>query len=528
MHYSLNMNIWLVICLAACSADPGGNTSRHAVLMEMHQAEVAEITQLKALMEKSVKQGEQVPLGTPFEIAKAQAKVTELQARYDKSLADIRLPLITAESELREARTAEATFHDRIPLYAGRKRCGDNGCSGSCGTCDTDDVCHKLWCRCIPECTGQTCGSDGCGGTCGDCTGGQICTREGTCKTTDVATSCTPECRSLPGDQTRVRQLDTDYPARINQRQIETRFSDISALRAYVLSVSTRHRQFEGELTGLQGLRNDVVRLEAAIAQRNVDIDIQKVEEKRLKKEARDTQRAAKQAEEVDRDGMAAKIAGLERSAAQAAAKRQELASDNTLIKASAREIKGRIKNAERNGAKIATAARRLEAQLKILREYETTWAAAVDKLRSAEANIETAKMMVAPMIKKVQEATLSTELTAAKAELIRLQQSCLATAEEPDNDGSGVLVFTGAAARLIEPNDVQAVQRLIEAAEEAIERRETPEEDEVNEELIRATAGERRSLFRAKLVLEMFQSATARLIDLRRAIVAERERLGG
>ena len=39
-------------------------------------------------------------------------------------------------------------------------------CNGVC--CDDDDVCHKKQC-CVPDCYGKVCGDNGCGGTCGSC-----------------------------------------------------------------------------------------------------------------------------------------------------------------------------------------------------------------------------------------------------------------------------------------------------------------------------------------------------------------------
>jgi hypothetical protein len=111
--------------------------------------------------------------------------------------------------------------------------CGPDGCGGSCGTCEFDQVCVdgicvcnatgcpngccefgpgnpgscltpsndfcgiggvacepcgegltcvNGFCECVPDCTGRICGTDGCGGTCGnDCPRGQICYADGQC-----------------------------------------------------------------------------------------------------------------------------------------------------------------------------------------------------------------------------------------------------------------------------------------------------------------------------------------------------------
>lgn len=65
------------------------------------------------------------------------------------------------------------------------RRCGDDGCGGSCGTCPRNStkalactvsgIC-KCEAACTPSCAGRSCGDDGCGGSCGGCEPGQVCT----------------------------------------------------------------------------------------------------------------------------------------------------------------------------------------------------------------------------------------------------------------------------------------------------------------------------------------------------------------
>jgi hypothetical protein len=64
------------------------------------------------------------------------------------------------------------------------KDCGDDGCSGSCGTCATGTCNSTGQCvtACIPSCAGKSCGDDGCAGSCGSCSSGDYCSAEaGTC-----------------------------------------------------------------------------------------------------------------------------------------------------------------------------------------------------------------------------------------------------------------------------------------------------------------------------------------------------------
>jgi hypothetical protein len=62
-----------------------------------------------------------------------------------------------------------------VPDCSG-KECGDDGCGGSCGTCDPNEICNAGVCECVPDCSGKECGDDGCGGSCGTCNDANVCT----------------------------------------------------------------------------------------------------------------------------------------------------------------------------------------------------------------------------------------------------------------------------------------------------------------------------------------------------------------
>jgi hypothetical protein len=67
--------------------------------------------------------------------------------------------------------------------------CGDDGCGGSCGTCEgANDSCVNGQCVCTPDCNGRECGDDGCGNECGPGCGfaNDVCV-DGQCQ-------CTPDC----------------------------------------------------------------------------------------------------------------------------------------------------------------------------------------------------------------------------------------------------------------------------------------------------------------------------------------------
>lgn len=71
------------------------------------------------------------------------------------------------------------------------KTCGDNGCGGSCGTCGGGSTCTNGQCvaNCVPACSGKACGADGCGGSCGTCAQGTSCNNAGQC-----VANCAPSC----------------------------------------------------------------------------------------------------------------------------------------------------------------------------------------------------------------------------------------------------------------------------------------------------------------------------------------------
>ena len=72
------------------------------------------------------------------------------------------------------------------------KECGDDSCSGSCGTCPEDQICVDGVCSegpCEPDCIGKECGDDSCSGSCGDCPKDWTC-EAGVCE--DL--TCVPDC----------------------------------------------------------------------------------------------------------------------------------------------------------------------------------------------------------------------------------------------------------------------------------------------------------------------------------------------
>lgn len=95
-------------------------------------------------------------------------------------------PLSACDARLLLAHLDALESRECLPSCSGR-RCGDDGCGGSCGSCLSPAVCSAAGtCVCLPDCDGKACGDDGCGGTCAECPDGLVC--EGT------ACVCAPNC----------------------------------------------------------------------------------------------------------------------------------------------------------------------------------------------------------------------------------------------------------------------------------------------------------------------------------------------
>lgn len=81
------------------------------------------------------------------------------------------------------------------PICLDDWQCGDDGCGGQCGACPADKpfcgpdrACQET---CAPSCDGKSCGDDGCGGSCGQCSGAQRCSSRGAC--IPEAWTCAPD-----------------------------------------------------------------------------------------------------------------------------------------------------------------------------------------------------------------------------------------------------------------------------------------------------------------------------------------------
>ncbi|MDP6946358.1 MAG: hypothetical protein QF464_19575, partial [Myxococcota bacterium] len=61
-----------------------------------------------------------------------------------------------------------------------------------CGSCADNEACADGECPCAPACEGLECGDDGCGGVCGECDTNTVCTDDGLCAAQDGNSCETP------------------------------------------------------------------------------------------------------------------------------------------------------------------------------------------------------------------------------------------------------------------------------------------------------------------------------------------------
>ncbi len=96
---------------------------------------------------------------------------------------------------------------------AGAGDCVDDVLQSSCtgpGQSFSTAKCASLTCACIPDCTGRVCGDDGCGGSCGTCDDGNRCNGDETC---DQSGQCVPGTPVVCDDGNVCNGLETCNPA---------------------------------------------------------------------------------------------------------------------------------------------------------------------------------------------------------------------------------------------------------------------------------------------------------------------------
>jgi hypothetical protein len=214
-----------------------------------------------------------ITLGTPKEIAQAEATLAEINQGIEEKVAELRLPVKQAQAAL------DALDKPTPRGYYGnqQRRCGADGCGNICETkCRVDEVCRGSWCSCVPDCTDRVCGPDGCGGYCGAgvCEQGATCDKAGQCVSDKVVTSkCKANCRSnvrlysesisyqsTVGRDRSTQRRNTRYPSFYRD------FDDVDSLKAYLAAVSTRSAAHGRELTELASIDSQLASAKQSLA----------------------------------------------------------------------------------------------------------------------------------------------------------------------------------------------------------------------------------------------------------------------
>lgn len=83
--------------------------------------------------------------------------------------------------------------------------CTTDTCDEALGLCahELGAACDSCFSDCVPDCTGKVCGDDGCGGSCGTCDAGQGCaSAAGICQPADLPGTCAnPVPLLMPGEE---------------------------------------------------------------------------------------------------------------------------------------------------------------------------------------------------------------------------------------------------------------------------------------------------------------------------------------
>ena len=140
----------------------------------------------------------------PDDVSDAAAPDGVSDAAAPDGVSDTAIPDTALSDAVSEA-SSDTPDETCLPSCDG-KECGDDGCGGSCGTCQgAQELCIDGTCLCLPLCEGMDCGEDGCGGKCGSCEAHFVCEEglciyqpwcgDGTCDTELVE-----DCSTCPGD----------------------------------------------------------------------------------------------------------------------------------------------------------------------------------------------------------------------------------------------------------------------------------------------------------------------------------------
>ena len=228
--------------------------------------------------------------------------------------------LEAAQKAHQDAEAAEKSFHTQDIFNPKQpKRCGEDGCGESCGTCDLDQSCFERGCACIPQCVDRACGDNGCGGRCGTCADGERCSEQYQCVTiltdkTKIESECVGNC-ATGESTTREREViverapdQPDLQARIQTSRVRGKVTSSAQLEDYIGSLNARLK------TNQRYSADEAARLD----QRIDEIDQQLPEAQEIQKTtraARDEARKALNAVSTDaKKKQAAAISALQKA----------------------------------------------------------------------------------------------------------------------------------------------------------------------------------------------------------------------
>ncbi len=256
-----------------------------------------------------------------------------------------------ADSALKKAVRADDEMSGTVGAARTSRRCGADGCGGSCGDCDWDEVCFQYYCRCISDCGSRECGKDSCGGVCGTghCPGGEYCSQSGACEYIPTEEQCRRECRSIPEGPRVWKKSVKDFGSGPNRNYDPGTFDTLASVGDYLSILKTRAEEMDALITGSEALATQMEELSVRLATAKSDLDSAILEQKSLKDELRAAVKAAKKAQPDQSEAAALVVAGLEGKVAANAAHVDTLKTRVREFSATQKELEASIRKRQKD-----------------------------------------------------------------------------------------------------------------------------------------------------------------------------------
>lgn len=398
---------------------PGGNLTEMETALRQEQSYRGNLLSMLRAPAEAVRM---IPLGDPAardalqaEIAALTLQLEEKLAMEDEKLTEPTSVLTGAEESLAEAKEELEAAQDAYAGYSGRflvapekKRCGDDGCGGDCGSCEWDEVCANRYCRCLPSCNGKMCGDDGCGGVCGDgeCGTGRYCSEDRKCLSTPTETECRKSCRGIPEGLVTVTRSVKDHGFSSKRSYDPWRVGTLSELEEYRKTLGNRMVELNGLIAGSASLSQSKDETQAKLDAAKGTLNTLLEEHKTLKKDLATATKEARKLKDEAKVAAEANVAALQTAASDKGSHIDVIRNEVKDLTSKVRDLEAQAKRLDKEAPQIVlgkdkllgeiartdaaiSAWRSLEAQVSTKRAAVSSAQAAVDRARQALAAVK-------------------------------------------------------------------------------------------------------------------------------------------